>query len=37
MEWAAASRLKETSDGYDTVINDNNIKVYNAGDIESHF
>jgi hypothetical protein len=37
MEWAAASRLKETSAGYDTVIRDNNIKVYNAGDTDCHF
>ena len=36
-EWAKASGLKETSEGYDVVIRDNNIKVFNAGDIECHF
>ena len=36
-EWKMASRMKETSNGYDAVNGADSINLYNAGDIESHF
>lgn len=35
-EWAIASRMKEVKDNYDKLIG-NEIKVYNAGDLETNF
>lgn len=35
-EWKEASRMKDNQDNYD-IVSGNYIKVYNAGDIESHF
>lgn len=36
-EWKEASRLLPSSNGYDQVHGADTIKLYNAGDIESHF
>ena len=36
-EWSEASGLKQTSDGYDTLVGANSINLYNPGDIETHF
>lgn len=36
-EWKEASRMKETSAGYDVVSGANSINLYNAGDIDTHF
>jgi phage-related protein len=36
-EWKEASRLLSSGDGYDQVHGADTIKLYNAGDIESHF
>ena len=36
-EWKDASRMKETSEGYDEVSGADSINLYNAGDIETHF
>ena len=36
-EWKEASRMKETSAGYDIVSGANSINLYNAGDIDTHF
>ena len=35
-EWKAASRMKDEQNNYD-IVSGNQIEVYNAGDIESHF
>ena len=35
-EWKGASRMKDNQNNYD-IVSGNQIKVYNAGDIESHF
>ena len=36
-EWRAAAGLAYSSEGYDTISNMNTIRLYNPGDIESHF
>ena len=36
-EWKMASRMKESSTGYDVVSGANSINLYNAGDIDTHF
>lgn len=36
-EWKEASRMKETSAGYDVVSDANSMNLYNAGDIDTHF
>ena len=36
-EWSKASGLKQTSDGYDSLVGANSINLYNPGDIETHF
>ena len=36
-EWSKASGLKQTSNGYDTLVGANSINLYNPGDIETHF
>lgn len=36
-EWRAAAGLAYSSEGYDTISNRNTIRLYNPGDIESHF
>ena len=36
-EWVSASGLKQSSTGFDKLIDANTINLYNPGDIESHF
>ena len=37
IEWAAASHMKDEQGEYDQVLGANSMKLYNAGDIETHF